>query len=352
MSFKHCRRYSILRFLAAFALLCSGTACFAQTDRATLEGTVTDPSGGSISGANVAVTAVDTGISQERKTNSNGYYRFPGLPVGQFTVTVSNTSFKTKVIEQVTLQVGETHTLDVALDVGQISERVEIKAEAGPAERASAAAATVIDTVQIANLPVNGRDWSALTMLAPFAQDDGGGNQRTIRYAGRAIDDNNFNFDGVDAGGIQEQAQKSQVRLQISEDAIAEYRVNTALYDAEYGTQAGGQINVVTKSGTNDFHGTAFGYLRNSVFDARNFNDGPQVAPFRMGQYGMTLGGPIIKDKTFFFINYEGLRQYQGQTVTAAVPNDMFLNQALGQAPQLCPILQSFPWRQSTGTVR
>src|SRR5580700_4159939 len=161
MSFKHCRRYSILRFLAAFALLATAAPSFAQTDRATLEGTVTDPSGGTISGADVKITVVDTGISQERKTNSNGYYRFPGLPVGQFSVTVSNTSFKTKVIEQVTLQVGETHTLDVALVVGEISERVEIQAETGPAERTSAAAATVISTEQIANLPVNGRDWSA-----------------------------------------------------------------------------------------------------------------------------------------------------------------------------------------------
>ena len=363
MSFKHCRQYSILAFFAAIALLSSGTASFAQTDRATLEGTVTDPSGGSISGANVTVTAVDTGISQERKTNSNGYYRFPGLPVGQFTVTVSNTSFKTKVIEQVTLQVGETHTLDVPLVVGEISERVEIKAESGPAERTSAAAATVIDTVQIANLPVNGRDWSALTLLAPFAQDDGGGNQRTIRYAGRAIDDNNFNFDGVDAGGIQEQAQKSQVRLQISEDAIAEYRVNTALYDAEYGTQAGAQVDVVSKSGSNDFHGTAFGYLRNSVFDARNFNDfdingNPAIPPFRLGQYGLTVGGPIIKDKTFFFLSFEGLRQLQSATQQANVPSTQLLQDILvngrggaGPSPQMCSILEVYPWRSSAGTI-
>jgi hypothetical protein len=378
MSFKHCRQYSILRFFAAVALSCSGTVAFAQTDRATLEGTVTDPTGGTISGADVKVTAVDTGISQERKTNSNGYYRFPGLPVGQFTVSVSNTSFKTKVIEQVTLQVGETHTLDVSLVVGEVSEKVEIKAEAGPAERTSAAAATVISTEQIANLPVNGRDWSGLTLLAPFAQDDGGGDQRTIRFAGRARDDNNFNFDGVDAGGIQEQAQKSQVRLQISEDAVEEYRVNSALYDVEYGTQAGGQINVVTKSGTNDFHGTAFGYLRNSVFDARNFNDFapdaagnltiPAILPFRMGQYGMTVGGPIKKDKTFFFLSYEGLRQLQESTSlgTIFVPSASFVKDILvngrndatqtppahvGPTPDMCAILQGFPWRASTGTV-
>src|SRR4029077_10073977 len=183
-------------------------------------------------------------------------------------------------------------------------EQVEVKASNAPADRSSAEAATVIRGDQILNLPNNGRDWASFTLLAPFAQDDGGGDQRTIRFAGRARDDNNFNFDGVDAGGIQEQAQKSQTRLQISQDAIAEYRVNSALYDAEYGTQAGGQINVVTKSGSNEFHGTAFGYLRNSVFDARNFTDfdlngNPAIPPFRMGQFGMTLGGPIKKDKAF-----------------------------------------------------
>jgi hypothetical protein len=364
MSFKRCQQYMMFAFFLGAGLLLGGAPLIAQTDRATLEGTVTDPSGGTISGASVSVTAVDTGISQERKTNSSGYYRFPGLPVGQFTVTVSNTSFKTKVIEQVILQVGETHTLDVSLVVGEVAEKVEIKAETGLAERTSAAAATVISTTQIANLPVNGRDWSALTLLAPFAQDDGGGNQRTIRYAGRAIDDNNFNFDGVDAGGIQEQAQKSQVRLQISEDAIAEYRVSSALYDAEYGTQAGGQINVVTKSGSNDLHGTAFGYLRNSVFDARNFNDfdingNPAIPPFRLGQYGLTVGGPIAKDKTFFFLSYEGLRQLQSTTQVGTVPSAQLVKDILvngragvgGPSPQMCPILQAYPWRASTGTV-
>ena len=340
-------------------VLFAGVA-MAQTDRATLEGAVTDVTGGAISGANVKVTEVATGISQERRSNSSGYYRFPGLAVGEYTVEVANVSFKTKVLDHVVLLVGETHTLDVSLEVGEVSDKVEVSAEAGPAERSTAAAATVITSDQIANLPVNGRDWSELTLFAPFAQDDGGGDQRTIRFAGRARDDNNFSFDGVDAGGIQEQAQKSQVRLQISEDAVEEYRVNSALYDAEYGTQAGGQINVVTKSGSNDLHGTAFGYLRNSVFDARNFTDPETIPPFRLGQYGMTLGGPIIKDKTFFFLSYEGLRQLQESSTagTIIVPSASFLNTVLvtgrdgmGPSPQMCTILQGFPWAASTGTV-
>lgn len=369
MHLKRYPQYMIFAIFVAMAILFSGAPARSQTDRATLEGTVADTSGAVISGASVKVTEVATSISQERKTNTNGYYRFPGLAVGRYTVSVSNPSFKTKVVEEVVLVVGETHTLDVPLAVGEVSEKVEITAEASPAERTSAAAASVVTTEQIANLPVNGRDWSDLTLLAPFAQDDGGGDQRTIRFAGRARDDNNFNFDGVDAGGIQEQAQKSQTRLQISEDAVEEYSVNSALYDVEYGTQAGGQINVVTKSGTNDLHGTAFGYLRNSVFDARNFDDldsngNPIMLPFRMGQYGMTVGGPIKKDNTFFFLSYEGLRQLQEASSyakvyvpSASLIQDVLVNgrvvggQQYGPSPEMCSVLQGFPWPASLGTV-
>jgi hypothetical protein len=348
----------------------------AQIDRAEVEGTVTDSSGAAVSGASVKIVATDTDFSQVRPTNSNGYYRFSGLAVGRYTVTVGNTGFKTKVIDGVRLLVGQTRTLDVRLDVGGIAEQVEVNASTGPANRTSAEASTVIDSNQIENLPNNGRDWASFTLLAPFAQDDGGGDQRTIRFAGRARDDNNFQFDGVDAGGIQEQSQKSQTRLQISQDAIEEYRVNSALYDAEYGTQAGGQIDVVTKSGTNDWHGTVFGYLRNSVFDARNFNDfdlngRAAIPPFRMGQYGMTLGGPIIKDHTFFFINYEGLRQFQSVSQQFVVPSGFccgslpdpnnpqnqislstsYQQYTLSQSPQMCRIMQAYPWRASVGTL-
>jgi hypothetical protein len=356
-------RISLRLPLAILSLLFVTFGVNSQTDRATLEGTVTDPSGSAVSGAAVRVLAVDTGQAEDRTTNSNGHYRFPALAIGRYTVSASNSGFKTQVIQRVELEVGETHTLDIRLEIGQASEQVKVVAQAAPAERSSAESSLVINADQIANLPVNGRDWSGLTLLAPFAQDDGGGNQRTIRFAGRAIDDNNFNFDGVDAGGIQEQAQKSQVRLQISEDAVAEYRVTTALYDAEYGTQAGGQIDVVTKSGTNEFHGSAFGYLRNSVFDARNFNDfdlngSPAIPPFRLGQYGLTVGGPIIRDRTFFFLSYEGLRQLQSTTQQGFVPSAQLIQDVLvngrngsGPSPQMCSILQAYPWRASTGTA-
>ncbi|MBV9574760.1 MAG: TonB-dependent receptor, partial [Acidobacteriales bacterium] len=361
-------RLSLFALLFLTLLTVQGVA---QIERAVLEGTVTDSSGAVLPGSSVKILEVGTGLSQEQLANTNGYFRFSGLAVGGYNVTVSNKNFKTRVIEDVVLQVGQTRTLDTRLEAGGYAEVVEVKASYTPENRTTAEASTVIDNLQISNLPNNGRDWASFTLLAPFAQDDGGGDQRTIRFAGRARDDNNFQFDGVDAGGIQEQAQKSQTRLQVSQDAIEEYRVNSALYDAEYGTQAGGQIDLVTKSGTNTLHGSAFGYLRNSAFDARNFNDfdlngNAAIPPFRMGQYGLTVGGPIKKDKTFFFLSYEGLRQYQSITSQFLVPSGACCGQdsttllplptsyqqyVLNTNPQMCSILQAYPWRASVGTI-
>lgn len=328
---------------------------FAQIDRASLEGSVTDASGGVVIGATVRIVAVDTGLTQERTTNANGYYRFPGIAKGEYTVSVSDLGFKTKVIEEVNVKVGQTRTLDIKLEVGELSEKVQVDAPSDLEERSSAENSAVIGDVQIENLPMNGRNWATLTRMAPWAQDDGGGDQRTIRFAGRARDDNNFSYDGVDATGIQEQAQKAEVRLQVSPDAISEYRVSSAMYDAEYGKQAGGQIDVVTKSGTNAFHGSAYGYFRNSAFDARNFTDfdvngNPYLPPFRMGQYGGTFGGPIKKNKMFFFLNYEGLSQFGGYTLVAAVPDPTVQQAALSgpQSANLCPIFQAYPWRKSS----
>jgi hypothetical protein len=335
-----------LLFLSVFFLL-SVRPAVAQTDRATFEGTVTDSKGGTISGAKVQVTELETGAGAERTTNEHGQYRIPGLSPGNYTIIVSKDGFQTKQIAEAEIHVGETHSLNVVLSVGIITERVEVSANAEPYERSTAESSIVIGTGQIGALPTNGRNWSTLTMLSPWAQDDGGGDQRTIRFAGRARDDNNFTFDGIDATGIQEQAQKSTTRLQVSEDAISEYRVDSALYDAEYGSQAGGQVNVVTKSGTNQYHGSVFGYLRNSVFDAREFIDPAPIPPFRLGQFGGTFGGPIKKDKMFFFLSYEGLRQLQEQTTAATVPDPGLQQSILQTSPVMCQILQAWPWRQS-----
>ncbi|MGA9507637.1 MAG: carboxypeptidase-like regulatory domain-containing protein [Candidatus Sulfotelmatobacter sp.] len=181
-----CRCLTVVVSLVLFLFLV--TMAFAQVDRAVLEGIVTDPSGATISNATVKIVAVDTGLTQEQRTNSNGYYRFPGLAVGRYSVTVMKTGFKEKAIENLLLLVGQTRTLDTMLAVGAATERVEVQAATAPADRTSAEASTVISTDQIAILPNNGRDWASLTLLAPFAQDDGGGDQRTIRFAGRARD--------------------------------------------------------------------------------------------------------------------------------------------------------------------
>ena len=186
--------------------------------------------------------------------------------------------------EDVDLEVGEVATLDARLSLAGTSTEIEVKAAAPLLERNNADVAGTVYSDQIENLPTNGRNWASLLLLAPLAMDDGGGDQRSIRFAGRARDDNNYRMDGVDATGIQEQAQKSTTRLQISSDAIEEYRVNSALYTAEYGAGAGGQVDIVSKSGTNEFHGSAFDYLRNSVFDSRSFLD-LDLDPGRHGPY-------------------------------------------------------------------
>jgi hypothetical protein len=175
------------------------------------------------------------------------------------------------------------------------------------------------------NIPLNGRHWASLMMLAPGAVNVGEGNQNSIRFFGRPRDDNNWTFDGVDATGIKDPRQEGNLRLVISTDAIAEFRINSLPFTAEGGIGGGAQINLVSKTGTNEFHGSLYEYLRNSALDARRPFDGPDVPPFRLNQFGGNLGGPILKNKTFFFANYEGL--LQRLTITRAdglVPSASF----------------------------
>jgi hypothetical protein len=159
--------------------------------------------------------------------------------------------------------------------------------------------------------------------LAPGAINTGEGNQQSIRFVGRARDDNNWTFDGVDATGVKDPRQEAALRLVISTDSIAEFRVNSTLYSAESGSGSGAQVNVVSKSGTNAFHGSIFEFLRNEALDSRNPFDTVKN-PFRLNQFGGNAGGPILKNRTFFFANYEGLRQRVGQTTRNDVPSAQF----------------------------
>ncbi len=342
--------YSQRAFLIVFLLISFGVfPAAAQIDRASLNGTVTDPTGAVVPGVKVEAVLENAGKQREALTNNDGIYVLPALPIGAYNITFSRTGFETARYEDVELQVGQKLTLDVSLKLGSVSTQVEVKSTAPLLERTSAELAGVVQSTEIQNLPVNGRNWASLLMLAPGAIDDGGGDQRTIRFAGRGRDDNNYKLDGADATGIQEQAQKSTTRLQVSEDAVEEYRVNTMLYTAEYGGGAGGQVDLVTKSGSNQLHGSAFEYFRNSALDSRSFLDldldpaqtGPtKNPPFRLNQFGGSLGGPIVKDRTFFFIDYEGLRQFRAQTLHAFVPSAAF---RLSADPRMAPILAAYP---------
>ncbi|MBV8810053.1 MAG: TonB-dependent receptor [Acidobacteriaceae bacterium] len=341
--------------LAICALAGSARLSLSQVDRASVTGTVTDQSGAVVSNAEVEATSTKNGEVRTVTTNSAGVYTIPNLSLGMYTVTVDKRGFTQLKFDSVECRVGAVVTLNARLRVATVQTATEVVATEPPLNESSAAVSGVIDSTQIQNLPMNGRNWASLLVLAPLAIDDGGGDQRSIRFAGHGRDDNNYMIDGVDATGIQEQAQKSTTRLQVSEDAIEEYRVSTALYDAQYGAGNGGQIDIVTKSGTNEFHGGAFEYLRNSVFDSRSFLDldldpaapaKTNVPPFRLNQFGGTIGGPIKKDKTFFFLSYEGFRQFRGQTLHAFVPSASFKQQVLQTSPALAPILSAYPTGQ------
>jgi Carboxypeptidase regulatory-like domain/TonB dependent receptor len=323
----------------------------AQIDRASLTGTLIDASGAVIPDVKIEAVALDTQLHFETLTNKQGVYRLTALPVGNYVVTTTRQGFESIEIKDIKLQVGETRTLNLQLKVGALLEKIEVPATTTPLQQTSSELGGVIEREQIANLPANGRNWASMLLLAPGAIDDGGGDQRTIRFAGRARDDNNFTMDGVDSTGIQEQAQKSQTRLQVSQESIQEYRVSSSLYTAEHGAGAGGQIDVISKTGTNEFHGGLFEYLRNSALDDRAFVDPPKIPPFRLNQFGGSLGGPMVKSRTFFFVSYEGLRQFQATTLTAPVPSAGLRAAILATSPQMAPILQAYPNGNSSFSV-
>jgi hypothetical protein len=282
---------------------------FGQVDRATLTGSVTDPVKAAVSGAAVVLESAGTGFRRELVTASDGSYRFPGLPVGTYTLSVSVEGFNPVKVDSITLAVGQTRTVDAQLTIGAVVTAVDIQADATPLEQTSAEIGTVVGEQQMRSIPLNGRHWASLMALAPGAVNVGEGNQNSIRFFGRPRDDNNWTFDGVDATGIKDPRQEGNLRLVISTDSIAEFRVNSLPFTAEGGVGGGAQINLVSKTGTNDFHGSVYEFLRNSALDARRPFDGSTPPPFRLNQFGGNVGGPIVRNRTFFFANYEGLLQ-------------------------------------------
>jgi hypothetical protein len=327
--------------LLVISLFCV-TAAIAQ-DRASITGTVTDSSGAVIPKASISLLAPATQLRRQTTSNANGIYVFSSLPVGSYSVTVNSKSFKPLTVDAVDLLYGQVRTVDAHLQVGSPTEQVEVTASAEALNQTSAEQGIVIEAPQIADIPLNGRNWATLMTLAPGAVNAGPGQQRDIRFNGHSLDDSNFTFDGIDVSGVQEQTQKADTRLNISLDSISEFRVSTAAYTAESGAAGGAQINVVSKSGSNDWHGTLYDYLRNDKLDTRSPFDPAQIPAFRLNQFGAQLSGAVIRNKAFFFVNYEGLRQSLGQTLTSFVPSASFRAAVLGQSPVLAPLINAYP---------
>lgn len=233
----------------------------------------------------------------------------------------------------------------MVLPIAGVIQEVQVTDVGTQLDETSATLGARIEPEQVKELPLNGRNWSTLTALVPGAVDTGGSNQRSIRFAGRGLDDNNFTYDGIDATNVVNQAQQPFVRLAIPTDAIQEFRIDTMLFTAENGSTPGGQIAVASKTGSNDLHGTLFEFLRNDIFDARQPIDtlNPHKPAFRLNQFGGSLGGPIVRDKTYFYFIYEGLRQTLGQTLPGFVPSDSFRSQVGSASPALIPVLNAFP---------
>ncbi|HTD24620.1 MAG TPA: carboxypeptidase regulatory-like domain-containing protein [Terriglobales bacterium] len=334
---------------ATFLLvLLLGSLAQGQIDRAGLNGTVTDPSGRTLPNVHITALRNDTGLRREAVSSANGSYDIPELPVGAYSVTFAHYGFEILNIKNVVQAVGQTRTLNVTLKVAGTSEQMEVSGSAVELDQTANSLGARIERKQVEALPLNGRNWATLTTLVPGAIDAGGSNQRTVRFAGRGLDDNNFTSDGIDATNIVNQAQQPFVRLAIPTDTIQEFRIESMLFTAESGSTPGGQVAVTTASGSNQIHGDAFEFLRNDVFDARNpFDRNPHKPPFRLNQFGASIGGAIFRDKTFFYASYEGLRQTLGQTLTGFVPTRAFRAQVVAQSPVLAQIINAYPEGQT-----
>jgi outer membrane receptor protein involved in Fe transport len=312
----------------------------AQVDRSALAGTVRDRSGSSIPAATVRAVHSATHFTRETVTTSEGAYILTELPVGVYTVTIAKTGFSPMRFENVEQTIGLTRTLDANLSVASKGDQVTVSEPLVQLDRTTASLGGRTEQKQVTGLPLNGRNWSSLTALAPGAIDSGGSNMKSIRFAGRGLDDNNFTLDGVDATGILNQAQRGQGRLTIPTEAISEFRVESALYSSELGGSPGGQVSIASPSGTNQFHGSLFEYFRNDAMNARSPFDPSTPPPFHLNQFGGSLGGPIVHDNTFFFADYEGYRQRLGETITGFVPGDRFRASAV---PSIAPVLAAYP---------
>jgi hypothetical protein len=335
-------------------MLLAGTLpVWAQLDTGSIAGVVQDKSGAVISGATVKVTNTKTDRNWEVKTGSVGEYSVSGLPVGPYRVEVSHAGFKNSVVSNIVIHPAETPRADVILDVGSSGETVNVSADAATVNTTTSESGATIDANSVANLPLNGRDFTSLIALVPGSVTTGQFGQNSLGGFETSLAGVNVLLDGTDATRIDVNATSTQLGRQESRisrtsvDAIQEFKVMSGVYSAEYGRSTGDVVNVITKSGGNTAHGALFEYFRNDVLDAKNYFS-TQKTPLRLNQFGGNLGGPIKKDKLFFFVNYEGVRQIVN------VPTTAFVYTAATRAlavPSMQPVLAAVPLPNRPGAV-
>jgi hypothetical protein len=337
----------------------------AQQTESRIVGKVLDQSQAALPGATVTVTSKETGAVRSTVTEGEGAYAVTNLGPGLYSVQVELSGFQTKQ-RDVVLGVGHIETMTVALNVAGLSETVNVEAVAPILDVTSARIGVNVSPEEVQNLPVNGRNFANLMTLATGATSDGNGGWASVRFNGKSNQQNYLNYDGVDGSYVWDaspgylNATGSQFRLQTSMESVAEFRVNSGLAPAESGLGAGGNITVVSKSGSNRFAGSMFAYKRDDALDAASKYDDVKQE-LRLDQFGGSLGGPLAQGRTFFFASYEGLRQRTGLTFTEAVPSEEARRRILAGEPigsgggqsatrtqAVLPLLAGFPQSSNT----
>jgi len=316
-------------FTVTAVLLFSALGAVAQT--ASVTGRVMDSTGAVIPGSSVVIVNQGTGADRSTTTNESGYYTFSLLQPGRYQMRIERQGFKSIAQSGITLETDQRAELNFTLDIGAITEQIEVTANVAQLNTVEASRGQVIDNRRIVEMPLNGRNYNQLALLsAGTVQPLAGARMEGFSVNGMRVSQNNFQLDGVDNNGIElAGAQRRSEMVQPSIDAIQEFKVQTNAYAAEYGRAMGAVVNVTTKSGTNDIHGTAFEFLRNEKLDAKNFFDSPtsRKPPFKRNQYGLTLGGPIFipkvvdgRNRFFFFGDFESTRVRESTTTTSTIP--------------------------------
>ncbi len=315
--------------LVALALAVTPEPGWTQVN-ATISGRVEDATGAAVGGATVTVKSLETGATRAVTTDETGDFRVLSLPVGLQEVRAEKAGFKSTVRTGINLAVGQEAVVNVQLDVGELTQEVTVSADVPLIDTTTASVSGLVGERQVKELPLNGRSFDYLIALNPGAinytlksPQTSTSNGNTFSVAGRRPLENMFLLNGIEyTGSSQLSVTPGGVSGDLlGIDAVREFNVLTGTYSAEYGKRAGAQVTIVTQSGTNQFHGSFFEFLRNSALDARNFFDPVSVAPFRRNQFGGAVGGPIKKDRLFFFGNYEGFRHRLGVSNVSVVPN-------------------------------